>query len=814
MWKRLAQSILARYIVSYIAVMGVLTAGVCLYVNGSIVSATRRSLVDANINRLGVLRVQHEERLAALLDVSIQISQSPDVSPFRFLDDPMSAFRLKQHLGAFTAAAGMCDQMYVIFDMDEYLYSVATSVSLPMLTELMMNLESTEPERLKGFIRNTGNEAELLPVQKARSILVNDADVVLMSAPLRLSGRAHIGNVMFVIKDASYQRLFADSVYERRNMYIAYKGEMLSAARRFDEVSDEAVLAAASAGEPVRTIVEGGVRYLLFAQDGDMLGMRYISLVPEEAVHMQTAQSLYAFAGFLALIFVPCVLLAVSFARRFERPIHEIRDTLSAERGGRGDHFDAIRSGIERLAEQNSQLHRRLYDSFSARSADFVKNFVTLSYGARAEAVEAALALGVDIGRASCYAVLLVSSAGLSLSRVAACVASAAKAPAGGAGAGGVLAGAGAGSVAKTPAIGAGDGSLAEVPASGLATGAALTNSCRTEGYGDVALLLMETVERGQYLLLAFADGLGALEEWAVAARAVLQEEDPDAVLATSSPRADFAEAGAAYLEASTAYDNRFVMATDQLLRFDDVSMAATGISEFAGSFVDGFRDALLAGDARAVHSRINELMQVLSERRLSLFAFRVIYNDIISTLLNRYFNGADENERLRTYDVFRLSRCRKASDLVDILRRICGEILAREAARPAASQETPEAAVVSRIGAHLREHFSDPSLSLGAVAESFGVSAARLSQVYREVTGMYPSDFLALLRMEKARELLLETGMSVRAVGEAVGYYDVTSFIRRFKRDMSMTPAQYRKAKSGAGAVVALEENEQSGTA
>jgi two-component system response regulator YesN len=837
--------------------MGVLIAGVCFYVNSSVVSATRQNLLDANINRLGVLRVQHEERLAALLDVGNQISQSPYVTPFRFSDDPMGAFRLKQHLAAFTAAAGMCDQMYVIFDQDEYLYSMLTSVSLPMLTERMLRLENTAPERLEAFIRNAGDEPELLPVQKASSVLVNNADIALMVAPLRLAGRSHIGSVMFVIRDAAYQAMFADSVYEHRNMYIVYNGKVLSAARRFDDVADDVVLRVSENTLPVQSVVEDGVRYLLFSQKGALLGMRYISLIPEAAVKMQTAQSLYAFVGFLFLIFIPCLLLAVSFSRRFERPIHELRDSLAGGRGdldaetghrarpgrggseagrgmrahwaaaaksagraeaadgagARGDHFDVIRSGIEKLEAQNSLLHRRLDDSLTARSADFVKNFIKLRFRARGEALEAALALGSDIDRAR-YAVILASSASAGAGAAAAAAGENAGSGAGmGSGENaGLYADTGAGADTQMGMGSGGNAGLYADTQMGMGAGAG-SGFCAAAGAGlgappdGVTLLQMETVERGQRLFLAFADEPRKIEDWARAMGALRLDADADAVIATSGVHADFAEAGAAYLEASTAFDNRFVVSTDQLLRFEDVSLAATGISEYTDSFMEGFREALAAGDARAVHSRVNELMKVLGERRFSLFALRVIYNDIISALLNRYFDGADEKERLRLYDVFQLSKCRKTSDIVDILRRICGEILAREASGQPAPPQAREAELISRIGAYLRAHFDDPNLSLGAVANLFGVSAARLSQAFKEVEGLHPSDFLALLRMEKARDLLLDTDMPIRDIGTAVGYYDVTSFIRRFKRDMSLTPAQYRKANRAAGVAGALKE-------
>ena len=91
----------------------------------------------------------------------------------------------------------------------------------------------------------------------------------------------------------------------------------------------------------------------------------------------------------------------------------------------------------------------------------------------------------------------------------------------------------------------------------------------------------------------------------------------------------------------------------------------------------------------------------------------------------------------------------------------------------------------------------------MGAIADINGISATRLSQEYKAQTGMYPSEYLLLLRMEKAREFLAGTDMPIQEVGVSVGYNDASSFIRRFKQHLGVTPAQYRqslKGKSDAG--------------
>jgi len=303
-----------------------------------------------------------------------------------------------------------------------------------------------------------------------------------------------------------------------------------------------------------------------------------------------------------------------------------------------------------------------------------------------------------------------------------------------------------------------------------------LLNSMLT-GNSDVAGYGMEIFDCEQYLFILFSN------------ESILSSLDNEAVIAVSNIHVDFSEATNAYLEASTAYDNRFVMGSENVLWFSDISSAAKDIEPFTENYLEGFRRALYAGDADALHDRIDELFHILRTKKFSLFAFRIIYNEIISMLLNKYLSYGDVSEdSVKYYDIFELSRCRKVSDLTEILRQLCNDILRRE------EQNMPsENSVIGQVIDYIRENYTDPGLSIGTIAGIYGMSAAALSLKYKEQTGMYPSEYLMLLRMEKAKELLASTDMSIQDIGTSVGYYDASSFIRRFKQHMGVTPAKYR---------------------
>jgi AraC-like DNA-binding protein len=73
-------------------------------------------------------------------------------------------------------------------------------------------------------------------------------------------------------------------------------------------------------------------------------------------------------------------------------------------------------------------------------------------------------------------------------------------------------------------------------------------------------------------------------------------------------------------------------------------------------------------------------------------------------------------------------------------------------------------------------------------------LSVSRFVHLFREVTGGSVTDFTATARMQRAKELLLSTDLSVREVGEAVGYDDQNYFSRCFRKSEGCSPRRYRQ--------------------
>lgn len=81
----------------------------------------------------------------------------------------------------------------------------------------------------------------------------------------------------------------------------------------------------------------------------------------------------------------------------------------------------------------------------------------------------------------------------------------------------------------------------------------------------------------------------------------------------------------------------------------------------------------------------------------------------------------------------------------------------------------------------------------LAALAEAAQLSEYHFSRLFKRATGLAPSHYFIRLRMARARQLLLETDLSVIAIGLEVGYSSASHFSQIFRREVGVTPSAYR---------------------
>lgn len=103
--------------------------------------------------------------------------------------------------------------------------------------------------------------------------------------------------------------------------------------------------------------------------------------------------------------------------------------------------------------------------------------------------------------------------------------------------------------------------------------------------------------------------------------------------------------------------------------------------------------------------------------------------------------------------------------------------------------------------------------LSLSEFAQSVNLSVWRLCHIFKSDVGVPPMRYLRVLRMERAKDLLESSFLSVKEIAYRVGLNDESHFVRDFKATYGSSPACYRSAfRATGGAESRNEDSHNSG--
>ncbi|RCX18627.1 AraC-like DNA-binding protein [Fontibacillus phaseoli] len=118
--------------------------------------------------------------------------------------------------------------------------------------------------------------------------------------------------------------------------------------------------------------------------------------------------------------------------------------------------------------------------------------------------------------------------------------------------------------------------------------------------------------------------------------------------------------------------------------------------------------------------------------------------------------------------------------------------ILASETEVPKSSNRKEE--IVLEIKEYVDNHLQDAQLSIEQVADNFSFSVSYIRQLFKEIMNMSLSEYILQERIEKVKEKLVSSQLSVLEIADQCGFISKGHFFSAFKKFTNLTPKQYRE--------------------
>ena len=245
------------------------------------------------------------------------------------------------------------------------------------------------------------------------------------------------------------------------------------------------------------------------------------------------------------------------------------------------------------------------------------------------------------------------------------------------------------------------------------------------------------------------------------------------------------------YLEARSALDYRFVKGNGTVILFQNLLAQDNETIPYPKYPLEQLREAVALSDHDKIHEWVHVLIEYIQKKRLPLFAAKGICFDILSSFIEK---TSSINYRLPdTVDMSSLTHMETVDDVISLIQKMEEQI--DEDSENHQKQNSDF--LLDEMKSYIADNCLRCEFSIQETAEHFHMLLPNLSQFFKEKTGRNILDYSTEFRMQKAKDLLANPKLPLKDISQQVGYYNVSSFIRRFKQIQGMTPGDYRKSLS-----------------
>ena len=292
-------------------------------------------------------------------------------------------------------------------------------------------------------------------------------------------------------------------------------------------------------------------------------------------------------------------------------------------------------------------------------------------------------------------------------------------------------------------------------------------------------------------------DQIDELEKIAViAANLIAENFQAQLSIAISNTQTSADSIHAAYLQALDAEEYKTLMAyEDNVILYRTLQQGSRTDYGSGSSFENErkFINFISAGDFANARSVINEIfdedfpeycrsLQVAKYHMFGLVSFMLkAIGEIRPALDAQFFKESDP--------VSRLLNSRSIVDLQQQVNLIFDQIEQHLIDRKIG----PHTDKADEIVEYVKNNCFNTSLSITELTEVFSISRSHISRIFNKKVGVGFVEYIHKLRVEKAKELLLNPELSIKRISEIVGFNNSTALIRVFRNVEGVSPGIYR---------------------
>ncbi|HOJ09690.1 MAG TPA: AraC family transcriptional regulator [Clostridiales bacterium] len=197
------------------------------------------------------------------------------------------------------------------------------------------------------------------------------------------------------------------------------------------------------------------------------------------------------------------------------------------------------------------------------------------------------------------------------------------------------------------------------------------------------------------------------------------------------------------------------------------------------------------SGNADSTRSLLYEVFEKnISKNKIGLDMLKILMLNLVSTAIK----AADSNTVSKLMEDIQPVRCIDSCQTIPEVKQQMTSILLYVCESCKENEKTRNEKLCSDVMDYIKENYTNPELSVTYISEKFEFSPIYLSNVFNKCAGVSIMDYAHRCRVEMACEYLNNSYKSAKEIAALVGYIDINTFSRNFKKCKGITPGEYRK--------------------
>ncbi|THF76889.1 helix-turn-helix domain-containing protein [Cohnella fermenti] len=247
------------------------------------------------------------------------------------------------------------------------------------------------------------------------------------------------------------------------------------------------------------------------------------------------------------------------------------------------------------------------------------------------------------------------------------------------------------------------------------------------------------------------------------------------------------------FAQANEALSYRLVLGTNTVIAWEDVQGEESSRFYRLVAMTDAMMDSLKLLDVEKLKAQTDRWFEALAQSAVPPEMIRQLSLQCLMKASVVAGEAGIDPEQFRMPQEMRdmLNQSDSLTDMKEFLLSVLQDYAERIRSKRGHREKSD---LIVKVLDYIRTNFGQAELSLNLLADEFRVSVSHLSKQFKEQTESNFIDYLMNLRIDTAKRMLTDTDGKIKDIAEAVGYSNVNSFVRIFKKLTALTPSEYRE--------------------